>query len=285
MGFELRRGLPDDATECGRICFEAFKSVAERHGFRRDFPSSEIAAALMSLLLAHPKFYATVALLDGRIAGSNFLDERGGIAGIGPISVDPKAQSKGAGRRLMEDVLDRAREQRFAGVRLVQAGYNNQTLCLYTKLGFRTREPLSLVGGSPPRVKLAGYDVRGAGEADIESCNQLCRAVHGHDRAGEVEDAVRDGLATVVEHLDRVTGYATAIGFFAHAVSETNEGLIALIGAAESIAGPGILVPTRNHPLLTWCLNNNLQLLQQMTLMSIGLYCEPSGVYLPSVVF
>jgi hypothetical protein len=82
-----------------------------------------------------------------------------------------------------------------------------------------------------------------------------------------------------------VTGYATAIGFFAHAVSETNEDMMALIGAAQAIAGPGILVPTRNHDLLTWCLNNNLQLNQQMTLMSIGLYCEPSGSYLPSVLY
>jgi hypothetical protein len=68
-------------------------------------------------------------------------------------------------------------------------------------------------------------------------------------------------------------------------VGETNEDMMALIGAAQAIAGPGILVPTRNHDLLTWYLNNNLQLNQQMTLMSIGLYCEPSGSYLPSVLY
>jgi len=224
-------------------------------------------------------------VLDGRIVGSNFLDERAEIAGVGPISVDPKTQSKGVGRQLMEDVLHRARERKCPGVRLVQAGYNNQTLCLYTKLGFRTREPLSLVDGPPPKVKLAGYNVRGAGQADIETCNQLCREVHGHDRAGEVADAVRDGTATVVEHFGRVTGYATAIGFFAHAVAESNESMMALIGAAENISGPGILVPTRNFPLFTWCLNHNLQLVQQMTLMTIGLYNEPTGAYLPSVLY
>ena len=239
----------------------------------------------MSFLLAHPNFYSTVAEVDGRIVGSNFLDERSQIAGIGPISVDPNAQARGIGRQLMEDVLSRSRAQGFGGVRLVQAGYNNQTLCLYTKLGFRTRELLSLVKGSPPRAKLTGYNVRSANKGDIVACTRLCCTVHGHDRACEIEDAIRGKTATVVERLGRVTGYATSIGFFAHAVSETNDDMIALICAAEAITGPGILVPTRNHTLFTWCLKNNMQLRQQMTLMSIGLYCEPSGVYLPSVLY
>ncbi|HEY4857614.1 MAG TPA: GNAT family N-acetyltransferase [Xanthobacteraceae bacterium] len=285
MELRLRRGTPADSAECGRICFEAFKSIADQHNFPQDFPSPDVPSGLMAFLFGHPNFYSTVAELDGRIVGSNFLDERSQIAGVGPISVDPKAQSRGIGRRLMEDVLTRSRERGFAGVRLVQAGYNNQTLCLYTKLGFRTREPLSLMTGSPPRVKLTGYNVRSAGKEDVDSCNRLCRTVHGHDRAGEIEDAVREKTATVVERLGRVTGYATSVGFFAHAVSETNEDMMALIGAAESITGPGILVPTRNHALFVWCLKNGLQLNQQMTHMSTGLYCEPAGIYLPSVLY
>lgn len=285
MGPELRRGKPEDSTECGRICFEAFKNIADRHSFPQDFPSAEIAAGLMSFLLAHPKFYGVVAVLDNRVVGSNFMDERTEIAGIGPISVDPRSQHSGVGRRLMEDALARARQQGFAGVRLVQAGYNNQTLCLYTKLGFRTREPLSVISGTPPKVKIAGYNVRKAGKSDLQPCNELCRAVHGYDRGGELREAVDAETATVVERLGRVTGYATAIGFFAHAVAETNEDLMALIGAADAITGPGILVPTRNHALFTWCLNNKLRLVQQMTYMTIGLYNEPSGAHLPSILY
>jgi N-acetylglutamate synthase-like GNAT family acetyltransferase len=285
MDLKLRRGVPADAAECGRICFEAFKSIAERHDFPPDFPSPDVASGLMALLIAHPHFYSIVAELDGRIVGSNFLDERSKIGGVGPITVDPSAQTRGIGRRLMENVLGRSRERGLEGVRLVQAGYNNQSLCLYTKLGFRTREPLSLVTGSPPRVRLSGYKVRSASKEDIDACNRLCRTVHGHDRAGELEDAVREKTALIVERLGRVTGYATSIGFFSHAVSETNEDMMALIGAAQTIIGPGILVPTRNHALFTWCLQNELQLNQQMTLMSIGMYCEPAGVYMPSVIY
>jgi predicted N-acetyltransferase YhbS len=285
MSTELRRGMPADAEACGRICFEAFKALADRHSFPQDFPSPEVAAGLLSMLLTHPGFHGIVATRDGKIIGSNFLDERSSIVGIGPISVDPATQQRGVGRLMMEHVLARAAETRAPGVRLVQAGYNNQSLCLYTKLGFRTREPLSLMSGSPPSATLAGYDVRQASEEDVETCNQLCRTLHGHDRAGEMVDAIKAKTATVVERQGRITGYATAIGFFAHAVGETNQDLMALIGAASNIAGPGILVPTRNHELFSWCLENGLGLVFQMTLMSIGLYNEPTGAYLPSVLY
>jgi GNAT superfamily N-acetyltransferase len=172
-------------------------------------------------------------LNDGHIVGGNFFDECSEIAGVGPISVDPNIQGKGFGRILMEDVLARARERPFSGVRLATAAYNNQSLCLYTKLGFRAREPLSIMSGAPPRVRLAGHEVRAARQDDIESSNLLCRKIHGHSRAGEVEDAVREKTATVVERDGRVTGYATSVGYFAHAVSETNEDMMGLIAAAS----------------------------------------------------
>jgi hypothetical protein len=74
------------------------------------------------------------------------------------------------------------------------------------------------------------------------------------------------------------------VGFTAHAVAETNQDLKALIGAAPSFAGPGFLLPTRNHELFAWCLDNKLRLVMQMTLMTIGLYNEPCGAWLPSIL-
>jgi len=89
----------------------------------------------------------------------------------------------------------------------------------------------------------------------------------------------------VVEHDGRITGYASLVGFFGHAVGESNEDLKALIGAAPAFPGPGFLLPTRNSDLLRWCLEKGLRVVQPMTLMSTGLYNEPAGVFLPSVVF
>jgi hypothetical protein len=168
---------------------------------------------------------------------------------------------------------------------LVQAAYHNRSLSLYTKLGFDTREPLSTIQGAPLGGTVASHQVRAAQEADVDGCNALCLKVHGHERGNELRDAIKQGTATLVEHDGRITGYATMIGFFGHAVCECNEDLKALIGAAKEFPGPGFLLPTRNSELLRWCLANGLRVVQPMTLMSTGLYNVPAGVFLPSVVF
>jgi GNAT superfamily N-acetyltransferase len=240
---------------------------------------------VLAMLLAHPGFYSVVAESGGRIVGSNFLDERSSIAGVGPITVDPNGQNSGVGGRLMQDVLDRAARQKAAGVRLLQAGYHNRSLCLYTKLGFRTREPILVLQGKPLGQSLDGYEVRPATAADVAACNRICHQVHGLDRGGELRDAIAQNGASVVEHLGRVTGYTTGIAFFGHGVAETNRDLMALIGAAPEFGGPGLLLPTRNHEVFNWCLDAGLKLVFQMTLMTVGLYNEPAGAYMPSVLY
>ena len=181
--------------------------------------------------------------------------------------------------------LERVAERRFAGLRLVQSAYHYRSLCLYAKLGFVAREPLSKMDGTPLGIKFSGYDVRPATVGDLAACNALCRRVHGHDRGGELRDAIGHGTARVVEHLGAVTAYATDIAFFAHAIAESNHGLKALIGAASSFGGGGFLLPTRNGELFSWALQNGLRLVHQMKLMTTGLYNEPAGAYLPSVAY
>ena len=281
----MRTGTLADAAACGRICYEAFGAIAARHTFPTDFPSVEIATGVLSMLLAHPEIYAVVAEVDGEIVGSNFLDERSPIAGVGPITIDPKVQDQGVGRQLMQAVLARASERRFVGVRLLQAAYQTRSLALYAKLGFEAREPIACLNGRPIRAEIPGYSARPAGEADVEACNRVCRLVHGHDRSGEVRDAIKQGTALVVEHAGRITGYCTALAFFGHAVGESNEDLKALIASGRSFEGPGILVPAHNSALFQWCLQQGLQIVQVMTLMSMGLYNEPMGAYMPSVLY
>jgi hypothetical protein len=62
--------------------------------------------------------------------------------------------------------------------------------CLYARLGFQTREPLSVVQGPALNIKFAAYDVRPAIEADIAACNLLCRRVHGFEH-GARQDIAR----------------------------------------------------------------------------------------------
>ena len=281
----VRRAQPQDAEVCGKICFEAFRDISTRHNFPPDFPAPELSIGLLSMMFAHPGFFAVIAELDGKIVGSNCLDERTPIAGLGPITIDPCVQNRSIGRVLMEAVMRRAAERQFAGVRLVQSAFHNRSLSLYTKLGFDVREPLSCLQGPPIQKTLPGYSVRSAQSSDLEACNALCRQVHGHDRAGELRDAIQHGTAVVAERHGRITAYASAMAFFGHAVAESNADLQALIAAAKEFQGPGILVPTRNAELFRWCLENGLRVVQPLTLMSLGLYNEPAGAWLPSVLF
>lgn len=285
MPVSIREARENDAAACGRIIHAAFATVAEQHNFPADFPSAEVATNVAAMLIGHPGFYGIVAEHDGRVIGSNFLDMRSPIGGIGPITIDPSVQNKGIGGQLMQAVLDRAAAAKLAGVRLVQDAFHNRSLALCTSLGFVTREPLSVMQGAPLRLRLAGYEVRAATDADQATCNDLCRHVHGFARSVELDDAIGQKNARVVEHLGGITGYATDIGFFAHAVGETNDDLKALIGSALAFKGPGFLVPTRNYDLFRWCLDNGLRLVKQQTLMTIGLYNEPTAAYLPSVLY
>ena len=285
MDVHLRKADAADAARLGEICYRAFKAIAEAHNFPPDFPSPDAAAALLAGYISHERIFGVVAEIDGRIVGSNFLDERNPIAGLGPITIDPAVQNHGAGRALMHAVLRRSQERGAAGIRLVQAGYHNRTLALYLKLGFEAREQLACMQGAAVGKAVAGHVVRPAADTDLPACNRLCLRVHGHERGGELADAIAQGTARVVESGRRITGYATCVAFFGHAVGESDDDLKALIGAAQSFPGPGFLVPTRNGELMRWCLGQDLRITQTMTLMTIGPYNRPDGSWLPSVNF
>jgi hypothetical protein len=156
-------------------------------------------------------------------------------------------------------------------------------MSLYAKLGFEVREPLACMAGEPPRVTTPGVTVRAARVADLEACGVLHFRVLGHTRPHELADAVRQGFATVAARDGRITGYATLLGFPGHAVGEANLDVQALIAAAPAVIGAGFLVPTRNGELFRWCLAHGLRMTQPLTLMSLGLYNEPAGAFLPSV--
>jgi GNAT superfamily N-acetyltransferase len=281
----VREASAADGDTCGRIFYDAFASIANRHNLPVEPSSPQFTRFAIGSMLAHGGYAGFVAERDGDVLGCAFIDERGVIAGIGPVVVDPDAQDDGVGRALMEAVLRREHERGVVGTRLVQTAYHYRSLALYAKLGFAIREPLSVLQGTPPAVAIPGLGVRPAREADLAACGSLCTRVHGHDRNAELRDALLAGSACVVERPGRISGYATGFGYGWHAVAETTEDLIALLGSAEAFMGLGILVPSRNTELLGWCLANGLTIVQQSTLMTTGLYNEPTGAWLPSIAY
>jgi predicted N-acetyltransferase YhbS len=286
MSVQIRAMKQEDVETCGRICYEAFKNISERHNFRPDFPSPESAIELSQALFASPQVFSVVAESDGQIVGSNHLWEYDAIRAVGPITIDLHAQSKGTGRKLMEAVIERGRIGR--GVRLVQDSFNAASLSLYASLGFDVKEPLVLIEGKLEGDVPSGIEVRPIQERDFASCAELSRKAHGVERVNELRNtppfltsfvAVRDG---------RVTAYTSAPQFWAlnHAVAETEEEMQALLMGAGNLSDGqplSLLLPTRQTSLFRWCLKKGMRVVKPMTLMAMGEYQEPRSCYLPSV--
>src|SRR6185312_11615083 len=104
MAITVRAAVAADAEVAGRICFEAFHKINTAHGFPPDIDLAG-AAGVINALFNGPGFACWVAEREGRVVGSNCMDERDAIHGIGPITIDPAAQNAGAGRALMEAAL------------------------------------------------------------------------------------------------------------------------------------------------------------------------------------
>lgn len=285
MSFRIRPVAPEDAESCGRIIYEAFKNIAERHNFRPDFPSADAGAQFANILISAPASFGVVAESEGRVIGSNFLSEWDEIRAVGPITIDPDSQARGVGRRLMETVVERGRSG--AGVRLVQDSFNSASLSLYASLGFEVKEPLALMEGKIQAGPREGFEVRRMTNDDLESVAELCRGVHGITRKGELKSLAPALNPFVALREGRVTAYATAPNFWAlnHAVAETDDDLQALLAGAVTSEPLSFLLPTRQAALFRWCLSEKMRVVKTMTLMTIGEYVEPRGSYLPSVLY
>jgi predicted N-acetyltransferase YhbS len=285
MDIRIRPITPADAAECGRIIYEAFAGIADRHRFPPDFPSAEMAQQLAGVFAETPTTFGVVAEADGRVVGSNFLTEHDPIRAVGPITVDPSVQGRGVGRRLMEAVVERGRGA--AGIRLLQDAFNLASLSLYASLGFDVKEPLVLMAGRLDAEAEAGVEVRAMEPADRAACEELCRAVHGFGRGGDLEHLPPFGMPFVATRGGRVTAYASGPTFWPlnHAVAETEADLRSLLaGAAAATDEPlSFILPVRQASLFRWCLASGLKAVKPMTLMAMGEYREPRGVWTPSV--
>jgi GNAT superfamily N-acetyltransferase len=289
MTIQIRPMRPEDVETCGRICYEAFQGIAKQHDFRKDFPTAEMAIWLMGSLFDNPGVFNVVAESEGRVIGSNHLMELDAIAAVGPITVDPNAQAKGAGRMLMQAVIAHGRAK--AGIRLLQDSFNMASLSLYASLGFDVREPLVLIEGvlksETEHTVSAAYEVRPIRDDDYDACAELCRSVHGFDRLNELKHTPPGPHPFVALRDGRITAYISAPQFWPvnHSVAETEEDMRALLtGASQQCEGPlSFILPTRQATFFRWCLKNGMKAIKPMTLMSMGEYHEPRGCYLPSV--
>jgi GNAT superfamily N-acetyltransferase len=286
---ELRPIEPADGDAAARILYEAFAGIHDHHRFARDFPTLDAALQLTGNFIEHPSIYGVVAEIGGRIVGSNFLDERGPVRGVGPITVDPEAQGRGVGRVLMQVALDRG--DGALGIRLLQDAFNTGSLSLYASLGFDVAEPVALMSGRPRGDGAPGTEVRPLEPSDLAAAEELHVKVQGFERTRELQDAltVPAFSPTAAIRDGRLVAYAATLTFFpaAHAVAETADDMAALIAGTLGMTDEqgSFLLPARQAELFRWCLAQGLRVVKPMTYMTVGRYEPPAGSWIPSVLY
>ncbi len=147
MSLRIRPIEQDDAETCGKIGYQAHKTISSAHGYPSEQPSEEFGIALIRRLLDNPNSWGVLAERQGKILGSIFLHKfpPSPVAVIGPITVHPSAEGGGVGKILMAALTQAHNGQ----IRLVQSPSHIRSFGLYTKSGFTLREPLFLMQGQP----------------------------------------------------------------------------------------------------------------------------------------
>jgi predicted N-acetyltransferase YhbS len=304
MNITIRPIKHSDAEACGKIGYLAHKTISSAHGYPSEQPSEEFGIDLVKRLLDNPNswgFLAEEKKQGNNILGSIFIHKfsPSPVAVIGPLTVHPSSEGDGIGRLLMDAALNKAYKLNLERIRLVQSPSHIRSFVLYTKCDFILREPLFLIQRSGQKIEEGSKTISIADKSivavrpvkyqnDISECNELCKKIHGFTREMELRQAKNQGIATLIEHDDTITGYAAGIGMFGHAVAKSNEDLIELIANASSsssIIGPGFFVPARNHELIKWLLENGFRIEWPANLMTIGPYQEPLMPFLPSLAY
>jgi phosphinothricin acetyltransferase len=105
----------------------------------------------------HPPFFATVAVLEGRVAGWASLSHyRPGNAYDGTaedsVYIHRDFQRRGIGRRLMEDLIRRGREAGFHSIIAVISADQTPSIHLHERFGFKEAGRLLEVGRKYDRL-------------------------------------------------------------------------------------------------------------------------------------
>lgn len=286
MALELVPARMEHVPEVGRVCYEAFKDIADRHHFPTDFTSAAFARMIMAMLIQREDEYSVTAMMDGQVAGSNFLLAADKVGGLGPISVEVPLQGHGIGRALMQNVVDHGRSSGIDMIRLHQDAFNMTSLALYASLGFDTKHPVAVmdVGAAEDPDE----NVRPVTPNDLVAIEELSTAIYRVSRRNEVGSNIGGPFQPYLrERGGRIVGYYT-LGMLGHGVAETEDDMFALVREVARRAPPDdrrCFCPVREGSLYRRFLEAGFRNVKVMNLMALGPYEEPDGVWMPSVLF
>ena len=287
MTVTIRHMLAEDIPRVGAVMVTAFNDVFRRHGYPEPFPSSAAGTSIAQGYARLEPNECFTALQDGQIVGSGFIHLRGDTAGIGPITVDPRAQTRGIGRALMQAVIEAGGG--CPSLRLVQDAFNVVSFPLYSSLGFEVCDTIaSLVGRNIRGDVSEDVEIREWQAEYIEHLAALDTRLTGIGREQDLRffHAQPPHIAALVQ--GQLAGYLcflrTEAGtFFGPAVATQPSVLRALIlSAAEREQGKALRMrfPTRHATLLRELLAVGFRVETLQTYMVRGAWQTPGGAEL-----
>ena len=249
------------------------------------FPDSAAAAQDMySSLITKDFARLFVVLSDDRPAGSAWLRLADEVAAIEDVNVSPDFQGRGIGRALTKHLIDYAHVNNFDRIRLTQSTANPLTLSLYSSLGFEVKDAFVEMQAAPSTC--ANNSVRPLERADLSAIEVLSRRIYKVSRRKDVETAIELGSGVLVlDQGNRLTGYLVFDAVFGgHGVAEAEEDALALIAEAAR-RSPGVVefnCPLSLSSFLRKSLKAGNRAKMIHTIMAIGPYDQPEGVWMPS---
>lgn len=134
---------------------------------------------------------AFVAERDGRVIGAASAMLRERLWCLSLLAVDPRVQSSGAGRALLERSLDYAAG---ADAGLIVCSNDPRALALYAGSGFSLRPTLQAKGQVDRRtLPRPRSDVRSGSVNDLEALEPISRAIRGAPHTSEIAFALHRG--------------------------------------------------------------------------------------------
>ncbi len=191
---------PDDLDRIDEIHAAAF---ALESGRRSPF----FLGRLEHTLSTDPEGAFVAVGRRGRVEGVAVATRRDGLWGLTLLAVDPAAQERGLGGRLLARALGYARP---GDARMVLASHDPRAQHLYARAGFTPRPTVAAQGV----VARAGLQLRRrlreGGPADIELCMAVDRRVRGFSRAADLGFLMRSGARLWLVDDGDGQGYALA---------------------------------------------------------------------------
>jgi GNAT superfamily N-acetyltransferase len=292
---------PDDLADAGRIIYRAFSRSFRRYGYAEPIADTRSGIGLATAVFASDP---TGALLleagGGRPIGVGFFQASSSDAFIGPIAIDPEAQGRGYGKRLLKEILDRVPTRR---ARLLQDAFNPISFRLYSRAQFEVVETLVLLISEPggpmpvpferPATKEGAqvFALREGNAMDVPTIAVLDHAASGIERAALLERVTIRSRSILLDGPDGPKGFACAfpgngVWVIGPGWAEDGPTMAAIVVGLcdrcvrdrESVA---VFAPASRSDLVRPLLDVGFRVSHLVNLMVRGAFRPFAGAYLP----